>query len=90
MTPQDIVKSLEYLQDAGFSEEQVRAIHHFGKLQSFEFLINYFSERQRLGRDTNVHFGERLAYIAEQHSRDNRQAFGPLISEALQKWPFHR
>lgn len=90
MTPQEIVRSLEYLQHAGMSEEQVCAMHHFAKRQSYSHLIEYFSKRNFLGSDTNRHFGERLAYVAKQHSLEKRTEFAQLISEALQWRPLRR
>ena len=90
MTPQEIVRSLEYLRHAGMSEEQVCAMHHFAKRQSYSYLIEYFSEKSFLGSDTNRLFGERLTYVVKQHSLEKRTDFAQLISEALQWRPLRR
>jgi len=86
MTPQEIVRSLEYLQKAGMSETQLCTMHHFDRYQSYKSLIDYFEPKSEIRSDTNRDFGERLAYVVREHMAGH-QEFAPLISKALKKWP---
>jgi hypothetical protein len=90
MTPQDIVSSLKYLQQAGMSAGQVCAMHHFDDHQSYSRISEYFSKRSYLRSDTNKWFGQRLAYVVQQHKQGRRGDFTPLIFEAVERWPIRR
>ena len=90
MTPQEIVSSLKYLQHAGMSAEQVCAMHHFDEHQSYAGLIEYFSKVSFLRSDTNKWFGQRLAYVVQQHKQGRHGDFAPLITEAVREWPIRR
>lgn len=90
MTPRDIVQSLEYLDREGMSAAQVCEMHHFGKHQSHASLIQYFGRTSKIGSDTNLRFGERLAYVVREHKAGRRDSFAPLISEACKEWPLSR
>ena len=90
LTSRDIVRSLKYLESVGMSPEGVSRLHHFGRVQGFAFLIDYFSRREiasdRRG-DTNRAFGERLSYVEREHRAAPGKGFASLIAEARRHWP---
>lgn len=89
MGPREIVSSLEYLQKAGLPAEQLCRMHHFDRYQSYMRLLGYFSSISYLRSNTNILFGERIAYVTRQHKEGQRD-FSQLISEALTKFPLTR
>lgn len=90
MTACDIVQSLEYLEREGMSAAQVCQMHHFDRHQSYASLIKYFRRTSEIGSETNLRFGERLAYVAREHKAGRRDSFQKLISEACERWKFLR
>lgn len=90
LTARDIVRSLKYLESVGMSPEGISTLHHFGRVQGYAFLIDYFSRREiASGRrgDTNRAFGERLNFVEREHKDAPGKGFAPLIAEALRRWP---
>lgn len=90
MTPRDIVQSLEYLEREGMSAAQVCQMHHFDRHQSYARLIKYFGGISEIRSETDLRFGERLAYVVREHKAGRRDSFPKLISEACQRRRFLR
>ncbi|TMS58543.1 hypothetical protein MW7_007410 [Imbroritus primus] len=80
------VVAATYLQAHGFTEDQLRALHHL-KGETFVKFLEYFSrERTKEAQLKNAQYTTRVIFIAERHAA-NEATFDELVAEALERWP---
>jgi hypothetical protein len=83
-----ICDDLEYLENVGLTNEQLRTLHHWSDRPeaaarvSFASARDYFAKGQAM-RANNAAFAERLHLIVDLHQR----GLGALVEQALSKFP---
>ena len=85
---EQMVNNVKYLEDQGFTQEQLSSLHHFslkGRDVSFNLVKDYFGINKNL-RDRNADFGNRIIFVAHNHKQDENN-FSVLIKQAIEKWP---
>lgn len=87
-TCERMVKSLVYLEEQGFTQQQLSSVHHKhlkGEQETFAASLAYFSDHKNLQK-RNTDYAERLIFIANKHKK-NDSDFPDLINQALNQWP---
>ena len=85
---EQLVEAALYLKSVGMTGAQLSQLHHdslVGKRVSFSKTCNYFSRNTDI-RPINVHYAERLKYVAAEHRRTG-DSLGALAKRALARWP---
>jgi hypothetical protein len=86
LSPDRVVKCLEYLQAKGMSVEFLRDMHHSpARKETFTAAIRYFGKGQALGA-TNTVYAERLNFVVGQH-KSTGESFRGLVGQAIKKFP---
>ena len=83
-----LVSCVQYLQQAGLSQEQLTRLHHCslrGHSQSFAAVLSYFSSNKDL-RQANSLFLLRVEYVTREHKRGG-QPLDSLLRDALRLYP---
>lgn len=76
-----------YLQARGFTQDQLRSIHHHEKRETFALLFDYLSrDWVDAPKKNNAQYWTRLVFIAERHAA-NAGTFDELVADALARWP---
>ena len=85
---EQMIKSAEYLESNGFTQEQLTSLHHSslsGGVERFTSLYEYYSINKNL-RQRNLDYVNRVIYVASEY-KNKKDSFSQLIFKALEKWP---
>ena len=85
---EQVVESVQYLEEHGFTKKQLSSLHHFsltGKDVGFNSVKKYLGINKNL-QDNNYNFANRIIYVASQY-KNKKGSFLEVIEQALKKWP---
>ena len=85
---EQMIKNAEYLENNGFTQEQLTSLHHSslsGGVERYTSLKEYYSLNKNL-QQRNLDYVNRVIYVASG-SENKKGPFSQLISEALEKRP---
>lgn len=86
-TSDDVVRWSEYLEEARFTVEHLRDLHHFTQRnQTFRSVRQYFSKSSFKLRGNNNLFAARLEHVVKAH-QDGREGHAKMIADALNSFP---
>jgi hypothetical protein len=84
LLPEDVVRSAEYLQRNGMSEQLLSELHHFGR-QTYKQTLDHFRGKTRI-QGRNPVYAARLEFVVRGHIGGG--GFADLIDQAKAAFPF--
>ncbi|WP_424975264.1 hypothetical protein [Dinoroseobacter sp. S124A] len=87
MRKEDILKHVQYLQNAGMPEECLADIHHLDRPETYNSSLQYFASGGDVQEDgANEHYARRLQQLVDGH-KEGRTDWRTMAQEARAAWP---
>ncbi|WP_424970947.1 hypothetical protein [Dinoroseobacter sp. S76] len=86
MRKEDILKHVQYLQNAGMPEKYLDVIHHLDEPETYSNSLRYFASGGEVEKGgTNERYASRLEYLVDGHKK-GRTDWQTMAKRAREKW----
>lgn len=87
MRKEDILKHVQYLQNAGMPEKYLAEVHHLDRPETYSSSLQYFSSSGEVEKGgTNERYASRLQQLVDGH-KEGRTDWRAMAQEAREAWP---